>query len=148
MNIKDQRRYMFLANEEFPGPTIEAEEGDMIHVCVTNRDKSSSLSIHYHGIHQRGTPYADGPVGITQCGIAAYQSQEYVFEAYPPGTHYWHAHSSMFLADGLSGPLIVHPKQPEPFDYDEEKVRLVVYIEWLVFLGFTYCETQATTPLV
>lgn len=122
MNIKDQRRFQFLVNGEFPGPLIEADEGDMIHVLVTNKDSASSVALHYHGIHQRRTPFEDGPIGITDCGIGPYQSHEYVFEAFPAGTHYWHAHSSMYFADGLSGPIIIHPKEPEPFTYDEEKV--------------------------
>ena len=75
----------------------------------------------------------DGPAGLTQCPLGPHQSQEYVFEAYPPGTHYWHAHGSLALADGLSGPIIVHPKSPqetEPFSYDEE--RLFFLQEWYV----------------
>jgi len=32
MNVKDARRYSFLAERSFPGPLIEVEEGDIIHV--------------------------------------------------------------------------------------------------------------------
>jgi FtsP/CotA-like multicopper oxidase with cupredoxin domain len=28
----------------------------------------------------------------------------------------------MLAADGLAGPIVVHPKEPEPFEYDEERV--------------------------
>jgi hypothetical protein len=32
MNVKDARRYSFLANGQLPGPVVEANEGDTIHV--------------------------------------------------------------------------------------------------------------------
>lgn len=72
----------------------------------------------------------DGPGMITQCNLGVKQSQEYIFEAYPAGTHYWHAHGSLHLADGLSGPIIVHPKDPEPFEYDEE--RTIYLQDWYI----------------
>jgi FtsP/CotA-like multicopper oxidase with cupredoxin domain len=50
-------------------------------------------------------------------------SKVYEFTAYPPGTHFWHAHEMYHEADGVSGPLIVRPSETEPFDYDEERVR-------------------------
>jgi hypothetical protein len=32
MNVKEARRYSFLAERSLPGPLIEVEEGDIIHV--------------------------------------------------------------------------------------------------------------------
>lgn len=37
MNIQGARRYMFLANQQMPGPLIEADEGDTVHVSVSSR---------------------------------------------------------------------------------------------------------------
>jgi Multicopper oxidase len=122
MNVREERRTMFLANGLFPGPVIEANEGDNITVRVTNRNKASTTSIHFHGIHQKGTPYSDGAAFVTQCALGPLQTQEYNFIAYPPGTHYWHEHASYHMVDGITGPLIVRPKDPEPFTYDEERV--------------------------
>jgi L-ascorbate oxidase len=122
MNVKEERRSMFLASESFPGPLIEADEGDTITVRVNNLNDVSSVSIHFHGIHQKGTPYSDGAAFITQCALGPLQSQEYVFEAYPPGTHYWHDHASFHLVDGITGPIIIRPQEPEPFGYDDERV--------------------------
>lgn len=68
----------------------------------------------------------DGPAGVTQCPLGPMKTQEYVFEATPVGTHYWHAHGSLHLADGLSGAIVVRPKEPEPFEYDEE---YIVYLQ-------------------
>lgn len=61
-------RPMLLVNNEFPGPLIEVNEGDTIVVHVSNRAVNAT-SIHWHGMYQNGTPYMDGPVGITQCAI-------------------------------------------------------------------------------
>ena len=71
---------MFLAEESFPGPLIEAEEGDIIKVRITNDNHASAVSLHFHGIHQIGTPYSDGVASITQCALGPLQSQEYMFE--------------------------------------------------------------------
>jgi FtsP/CotA-like multicopper oxidase with cupredoxin domain len=128
-NIQMQRRWLFLAEDtangvppSMPGPLIEATEGDTIRLTVTNDHHSIGATLHYHGVHQKGTPWADGPVHVTQCSLGPLQSQVYEFEAYPPGTHYWHAHQAMDVADGMTGPIIIHPKEPEPFDYDEERM--------------------------
>jgi L-ascorbate oxidase len=123
MNVKEERRSMFLVEDSFPGPTLEADEGDTIIVRIKNMNPSSSASVHFHGLHQMGTPYSDGASFVTQCALGPLQSQEYLFEAYPPGTHYWHDHTSYNLADGISGPIIIRPKDPEPFEYDDERVR-------------------------
>mmetsp|Transcript_11656 Transcript_11656/g.16966 ORF Transcript_11656/g.16966 Transcript_11656/m.16966 type:complete len:586 (-) Transcript_11656:215-1972(-) len=133
MSLREPRRYLFLADNTFPGPVIEADEGDTIHVKVTNSDPASSVTIHYHGIHQIGTPFSDGPVGLNQCAVGSYQSHEYVFMAYPAGTHYWHAHSSMYFADGLSGPIVIRPKDPDPFTYDDE---IILFLQdWYIETG-------------
>jgi L-ascorbate oxidase len=122
MNVVEARRYLFLANESFPGPVIEVDEGDIVRVKVTNKHESSDVSIHWHGMHQVGTPYSDGPAGVTQCSLGPQQSQQYEFTAYPAGTHFWHAHATYEDVDGMSGPFIVRPSEPEPFQYDEERV--------------------------
>ena len=151
-NLQQQRRWLFLASEgnhmesgearstgpTSPGPTIEANEGDTIVVRVINDHPTLGASIHFHGIHQKGTPWSDGTAQITQCPLGPHQTQEYEFKAYPPGTHFWHAHASLDVADGLSGLLIVHPKEPptteggQPLEYDEERV---------LFLQDFYSET-------
>jgi L-ascorbate oxidase len=102
-------------------------------VRITNNHPTSSVTIHFHGIHQKNTPYSDGPAFVTQCPLGPYQTQEYVFEAYPPGTHFWHAHASLAAADGVSGAFIVRPKNPEPFQYNEEVVMFLQ--DWYIKTG-------------
>ncbi|KAI9623761.1 hypothetical protein H4Q26_014491 [Puccinia striiformis f. sp. tritici PST-130] len=56
-------RNVFVINNQFPGPLIE---GDTIVVNVKN-ELNVPLSIHWHGIYQRGTQWMDGVSGVTQC---------------------------------------------------------------------------------
>ena len=127
LNNFEERRSMFVANNLFPGPTIEANEGDTIIVKIKNDNPGTAASIHFHGIHQKGTPYTDGAAFVTQCALGPLQSQEYEFIAYPPGTHYWHDHTSYNIADGLSGAIIIHPADPDPFVYDDERVSKSIF---------------------
>ncbi|KAJ6345248.1 hypothetical protein OIU78_008005 [Salix suchowensis] len=55
-------------NGQFPGPTLVAREDDTVLVKVVNHVKYN-LSIHWHGIRQLRTGWADGPAYITQCPI-------------------------------------------------------------------------------
>jgi iron transport multicopper oxidase len=56
-------------NGQWPLPTIEATVGDTVVVNLVNNLGNETTSIHFHGITQRGTPFQDGPVGVTQCPI-------------------------------------------------------------------------------
>ena len=140
-NVKQQGRYLFLASDKnttasiMPGPLLEATEGDTIRLTVNNEDKSLSTAIHFHGMHQKETPWMDGVAQITQCPLGPMQSQTYEFKAYPAGTHYWHAHFSTQIADGLTGPLIVHPKEGDyNNNYDVE--------DRILFLQDFYIQTS------
>jgi len=57
-----------------------------------------STTIHWHGHHQRGTPYMDGVPYVTQCPIPPKSSFRYHYMADTPGTHFWHSHSGMYTA--------------------------------------------------
>ncbi|RUS74255.1 hypothetical protein EGW08_017993, partial [Elysia chlorotica] len=91
--------------------------------------------LHWHGIHQRGTPYMDGVSMVTQCPIPAHTAFTYVFEADPPGTHFWHAHTGLQRADGLYGSLVVRRSpEREPhlglYDWDLPEHTLVIHDWW------------------
>lgn len=61
-------RDMFSINGQFPGPLIEANWGDMIEVVVHNNitGPQEPTSLHWHGLLQRETPWADGALGVSQ----------------------------------------------------------------------------------
>ncbi|PAN27573.1 hypothetical protein PAHAL_5G089200 [Panicum hallii] len=92
-----------------PGPVIEAYEGDTVVVHVIN-DSPYDVTIHWHGVFQRGTPWADGPSMVTQCPIRPGSRYTYRFSvAGQEGTLWWHAHSS-FLRATVHGALIIRPR--------------------------------------
>ncbi|KAL2619672.1 hypothetical protein AAZV13_08G320650 [Glycine max] len=55
-------------NGQFPGPRIVAREGDRLLIKVTNHVQNN-ISVHWHGIRQLQSGWADGPSYVTQCPI-------------------------------------------------------------------------------
>lgn len=56
---------MYAVNNMFPGPLIEANEGDEILVHLTN-NLDIPMTIHWHGMYQNGTAFMDGVPGVSQ----------------------------------------------------------------------------------
>lgn len=121
-------RPMMLVNNQFPGPLVEANEGDAIVVHVDNQAMNAT-SIHWHGLYQNGTPHMDGTVGITQCPIAPGQKFSYEFTvAGQSGSYWWHAHQGLQSSDGVHGPLIIHGRNEKTLQripYDTDRVLLI-----------------------
>lgn len=120
-------RPMILVNDMYPGPCIEANEGDTIVVHVNNQ-ASNATAIHWHGIYQSGTPHMDGTVGVTQCPIGPGASFTYEFTVTgQSGTYWWHGHQGLQSSDGMHGPLIIHSrdeKKLQKLPYDTDRVIL------------------------
>ncbi|KAK8384504.1 hypothetical protein O3P69_009357 [Scylla paramamosain] len=132
-------RAIVTANRRLPGPAIHVCQWDEVVVDVVNELGSDSTTIHWHGIHQRGTPYMDGVPFLTQCPIPAGTTFRYHFLADQPGTQYWHSHSGFQRTDGMFGALVVRqPREEDPqrghFDRDEPQHTLVL-TDWLDGLG-------------
>lgn len=105
-------------NHQTPGPALFGQVGDTFEVTVINgiAAGNESTTIHWHGLDQRGTPFSDGVIGITQCPIAPGQSMLYRFVVDRPGTYWYHGHVHEQYIDGLVGPLIVtRPKEQQYF---------------------------------
>jgi L-ascorbate oxidase len=128
---EEQRKNALLVNGMYPGPTVECFEDDVVEINVINKLMSEEVTIHWHGVHMVSTPWEDGARGVTQAGIMPGQNYTYTFKAFPPGTHYWHAHmDAVQSAKGLKGPFIIK-KHDDPFKdmYDLEQV-VAVSDEW------------------
>ena len=67
----------------------------------------SGISIHWHGMHQIGTPWMDGVGQVTQCQIGPSSSYTYKYVAKPSGTFWYHSHSGAQRTDGFFGTLVV-----------------------------------------
>ncbi|KAL6552515.1 sphingosine N-acyltransferase lac1 [Orobanche hederae] len=101
-------------NGMYPGPTIAVHEGDNVQVKVTNQ-VARNTTIHWHGVRQLRTGWADGPAYITQCPIGAGKTYRYNFiVADQRGTLWWHAHFSWQRAS-VYGAFIIYPRMPFPF---------------------------------
>ncbi|XAR50921.1 Laccase [Bertholletia excelsa] len=121
---------MVTVNGKFPGPRIVAREGDRLLVKVINYVQNN-ISIHWHGIRQLRSGWADGPAYITQCPIPNGQSYVYNFTIIGQrGTLFWHAHIS-WLRSTVYGPLLILPKRniSYPFIKPYKEVP-IIFGEW------------------
>jgi len=104
-------KQVYLINDAFPGPTLEARSGDRLIIEVENAlEDGEGLTIHWHGLSMRGENEMDGAAGITQDAIAPGETFTYDFsiEPHQHGTFWYHAHDGVQRADGLFGGLVVH----------------------------------------
>lgn len=113
-----------LANNQFPGPTIEANWGDWIEVKVHNNLSDAGTAMHWHGILQKDAQWMDGVPGYTQCPIAPGEDYTYRFRADLYGTSWWHAHYSAQYGSGLVGPMVIYGPKNEQDDLDLGPVML------------------------
>ena len=103
-------RSFIAVNGNIPGPTLIVDEDALVRVRVRNRLTSEGITIHWHGIHQRGTPWMDGVGFISQAPIGPGADFDYIFRASPAGTHWYHSHVGAQRTDGLFGALIVRER--------------------------------------
>ncbi|XP_047171092.1 laccase-4-like [Vigna umbellata] len=117
-------------NGKFPGPTIYAREDDTVLVKVVNHVKYN-VSIHWHGVRQLRTGWADGPAYITQCPIQPGQVFVYNFTLTGQrGTLWWHAHI-LWLRSTLHGALVILPKLGVPYPFPKPNAEKVILLsEW------------------
>ncbi|EGN98800.1 laccase [Serpula lacrymans var. lacrymans S7.3] len=127
-------RSTVLAGGTFPGPIIKATKGASFSINVINQLTDSTMhkttSVHFHGIYQNGTNYADGVSFVTQCPVAANDTFTHNFNVpNQAGTFWYHSHLSSQTCDGLRGPLIIYD-QNDPhaklYDVDDESTILTL----------------------
>ncbi|KDP24517.1 hypothetical protein JCGZ_25081 [Jatropha curcas] len=118
-------------NGSLPGPTIRVREGDILIVHVYNKSPYN-LTIHWHGIFQKLSGWADGPNMITQCPIMPGNKYTYKFKVInQEGTLWWHAHVSTLRAT-VYGALIIRPRsgQRYPFPKPDREVPILLGEWW------------------
>lgn len=109
-----------------PGPTIIADEGDLVRVVLRNK------SLNNHTIHIHGPTIIaydhDGTMNVAQVPVKPDQMFTYEFVAYPVGTHIYHCHvnANEHMDMGLYGGIVIHSKKEEKVDQD----LLVILDEW------------------
>ncbi|XP_008785462.2 laccase-24-like [Phoenix dactylifera] len=119
-------------NGRLPGPTLDVREGDTVVVHVIN-DSPYNITIHWHGIFEILTAWADGPNMITQCPIQPGHSYTQKFTITgQEGTLWWHAHASVIRAT-VYGALIIRPRQGTkgyPFPKPDKEVPILLGEWW------------------
>ncbi|KDR80955.1 hypothetical protein GALMADRAFT_61136 [Galerina marginata CBS 339.88] len=132
----------------FPGPVVVGIKGSTFRMNVidqlTDTTMLTSTSIHWHGIFQEGSSWADGPVGVTQCPIAPGHSFLYNFRVPDQaGTFWYHSHHSTQYCDGLRGVFVVYDlfdPHRSKYDFDDEST-IITLADW-------YHEPAPTAGLV
>lgn len=108
----EKQRMVVVANGTLPGPPIIAYKGQVLVIRVKNLHPSDTVSVHWYGIEQRGTPYMDGVSFITQCPINPGQTFTYTFRVDESGTYWYHSSAGAQRGKGLYGALIVLDREP------------------------------------
>ncbi|KAH8085462.1 laccase 1 [Cristinia sonorae] len=125
-----------LAGGTTPGPLVKGNLGDRFSIAVVdnlkNPDMLTDTSIHWHGIFQTNTNWADGPAFVTQCPIIAGDTFDYNFHVEQAGTYWYHSHLSAQYCDGLRGPMVIYdPKDPHKHLYHVDDESTVITLgEW------------------
>src|SRR6185437_6578401 len=124
-NVTGRPRIATAINGSVPGPILRLAEGDTVTIRVRNvlRERTS---IHWHGIRLPNP--MDGVPGLTFPGIASGETFTYRFPIRQGGTYWYHSHSGMQEQTGLSGPLVLVPREPQPYHYDRDYV--VMLTDW------------------
>ncbi|KAH6899579.1 laccase 2 precursor [Coprinopsis sp. MPI-PUGE-AT-0042] len=121
----------------FPGPVIQGVKDDTFQIntidALTDTTMLRTTSIHWHGMFQKGTAWADGPAGVTQCPIAPGDSFLYQFQAKnQAGTFWYHSHHESQYCDGLRGAMVVYdPNDPHADKYDVDNEETIITLaDW------------------
>ncbi len=96
-----------LSADQLPGPTLDFNEGDSVHLILDN-GSSMPHTIHLHGMD---VGQADDGVPSTSFQVEAYRDGTYHFRAHDPGTYLYHCHveTVIHLQMGMYGAVIVRP---------------------------------------
>ncbi len=115
----------YTLNGMTPGPTIRAEQGQLVQVRVVNESVSDGMTLHWHGVDVPNA--ADGVAGVTQDAVAMGEEYTYRFVARDPGTYWYHSHqlSHEQVQGGLLGALVVEPRAPSTPPEDADVLALV-----------------------
>ncbi|GLJ45693.1 hypothetical protein SUGI_0961720 [Cryptomeria japonica] len=117
-------------NGQLPGPTLHVRNGDTLNVTVYNKAKHNA-TIHWHGVRQIRTAWADGPGYITQCPIQSGGKFTYTFTIIDQeGTLWWHAHVSWLRAT-VHGAMVIYPKRGSPYPFTHPHAEFPIVLgEW------------------
>jgi CopA family copper-resistance protein len=122
VNFTGTERTAITVNRSLPAPLLQWREGDTVTLRVRNA-LADEASIHWHGLVLPAN--MDGVPGLSFDGIPAGGGYTYRFPVKQAGTYWYHSHSGFQEQLGLYGPIVIHPRDPDPIAYDREHVLLL-----------------------
>ncbi|MGY2176766.1 copper resistance system multicopper oxidase [Pseudomonas azotoformans] len=125
VNLTGRKRTALTINGSLPGPLLRWREGDTVTLRVNNR-LAEPTSIHWHGILLPSN--MDGVPGLSFKGIEPGGVFVYQFTVKQHGTYWYHSHSGFQEQQGVYGPLVIDPREPEPYTYQRDYV--VMLSDW------------------
>src|SRR5688500_4156506 len=121
-DVTGRERTALTINGSIPGPLLRWREGDTVTLRVSNA-LDADTSIHWHGILLPAN--MDGVPGLSFSGIRPGETYPYRFTVRQAGTYWYHSHSGFQEQRGVYGPLVIAPRDPEPFAADREHVLML-----------------------
>jgi CopA family copper-resistance protein len=112
-------------NGGVPGPELRLREGQDVLLRVHNA-MDMDTSIHWHGLMV--PPGMDGVPGVSFEGIRPGTTFEYRFPIRQSGTYWYHSHSGFQEQTGIYGPIVIEPREPEPYEVQREYT--IVLSDW------------------
>jgi FtsP/CotA-like multicopper oxidase with cupredoxin domain len=99
-----------------PGPTIEAQVGDVLEIRLTNHLPEPTV-VHWHGLR---IPAAMDGTEMVQRPVAPGNTFTYRFRLPDAGTFWYHPHlnETVQLERGLYGALLVRSREEPSFDHE------------------------------
>ncbi|EGG05707.1 uncharacterized protein MELLADRAFT_48734 [Melampsora larici-populina 98AG31] len=114
-------------NGTSPGPELRFKEGDKLWIRVINTLPEHNSTIHFHGLSQFGSPFADGTEKTAQFAInpnGGYFDYEFQLQPGSAGNYIYHAHVGNQLSTA-HGAFIVEDDTKPPYSYDDEITLLM-----------------------
>jgi len=106
-----------ILDAEFPGPTVELEQGDEFYLSLTNvgtvirPDLFDPHTVHFHGFPNASAVFDGVPEVSISINMGA--TLTYYYNIVEPGTYIYHCHveASEHMEMGMLANLYVHPAQ-------------------------------------
>ncbi|KAI0924510.1 hypothetical protein AcW1_006623 [Taiwanofungus camphoratus] len=137
VNPDGYSRSAVLIGGSTPGPLVQGNMGDNFQLNVINQLSDTSMvtytTVHWHGINQLDSNWADGAALVTQCPIITGDSFLYNFNVpNQAGTYWYHSHVGNQYCDGLRGPLVIYdPNDPHKSSYDvDNETTIITLTDW------------------
>ena len=84
-----QRAVKYMMNGSYPGPTIHANENDLLELTVVNKLFSEATTIHWHGIHPLNQPARSSqPLTTLPTGTACSLTGRHTDPSARPPSHF------------------------------------------------------------